>query len=301
MEEEIQLRHPGVVFQEFRRSKGISQDKACQGVCVRKTLSNFELGKADINASYLMQILFNCSISFAEFGNAVRNYQLDLNERFFSEIKGYNCDKEHLLQMFDEIQQSSSTSRLSEVQKLMLKVFLTNIDPKIKLPEINLRKVNEYFWNVKQWGKVELTLLCNVIAELNINTAFLLVNELLLKFKKILLSEKENKHRLLVMLINIIEKAIRIDCKIEAESYLREVENLLRDDDYCDYLFYEINYEYMQGFYLSRYSDYRQGVSKMKQVLRKIANIGNSTMKTVYQNSYYKDLASIERRLKISC
>ncbi|KST90253.1 helix-turn-helix domain-containing protein [Lactococcus lactis] len=70
-EEELAI---GIIFKEFRISKGFSQLEAAGNEISVTHLSNFENGKTVISTNHFLNILQNINVNMFEFQNSLNQY-----------------------------------------------------------------------------------------------------------------------------------------------------------------------------------------------------------------------------------
>ena len=77
----------GETLRGIRKQKGLSMQELAEGICSVSFLSKFERGHSDIALGLFTRILEKLMVSIDEFLYIHNDYQIDLLEQFFKDVR----------------------------------------------------------------------------------------------------------------------------------------------------------------------------------------------------------------------
>ena len=164
-EEELAI---GIIFKDFRISKGFSQMEAAGNEISATHLSNFENGKTILSTHHFFSILQNINVNMFEFQNSLNQYlqEKDLllfNMEMANAFVEKNMSKlriivEELTKKL-EMDSTSTTTKKYKLDYIRAKSILSFIDSSYFLTKNEISFLETYLYKLKEWGQYDIALL----------------------------------------------------------------------------------------------------------------------------------------------
>ena len=164
-EEELAI---GIIFKDFRISKGFSQMEAAGNEISATHLSNFENGKTILSTHHFFSILQNINVNMFEFQNSLNQYlqEKDLllfNMEMANAFVEKNMSKlriivEELTKKL-EMDATSTTTKKYKLDYIRAKSILSFIDSSYFLTKNEISFLETYLYKLKEWGQYDIALL----------------------------------------------------------------------------------------------------------------------------------------------
>ena len=164
-EEELAI---GIIFKDFRISKGFSQMEAAGNEISATHLSNFENGKTILSTHHFFSILQNINVNMFEFQNSLNQYlqEKDLllfNMEMANAFVEKNMSKlriivEELTKKL-EMDSTSTTTKKYKLDYIRAKSILSFIDSSYFVTKNEISFLETYLYKLKEWGQYDIALL----------------------------------------------------------------------------------------------------------------------------------------------
>jgi Rgg/GadR/MutR family transcriptional activator len=287
----------GEVFKDLRIDRGIREREAYKEVCSRSTLCRFEAGISNIGLSTLVDLLKNIDVSTEEYFAEVRNYKLNVNEKFLQTAHRYydegNVDM--LKEMLEELR--SSNRKYDSVRVLMISILINELDERVEVPKQDFESASGYLIGVEIWGYSELCLLVNVIDKLNIHLACSITVELM-KDKKFS-TDKKLKIEFIKILLNVSYSCIKHECLSNADIFLEEAEALINTQRIENSIAERYVFKFIKGYYYLISGEEKVGIQLMKKAIDNFKTTEDKGIVEHYKKYYEEVMAHAKRREKI--
>lgn len=200
----------GTVLKLLRKSKGFTIKEAAGSSFSCSHLSNFENGKTDFSARFLLEELKNINVSIVEFQAFYDNYihtkdsQLICNREITEAYMSHNLAKlRAILYELENKRKSNKNIKKYELEPIRVKALISMIDPTFIISSEEIIILKKYLINLNEWGKYDIELLgqCSIIFDLG--TVSILTQNMLNPGQTTIKIES-NKHALIQTSINII-------------------------------------------------------------------------------------------------
>ncbi|UOC12044.1 helix-turn-helix domain-containing protein [Streptococcus equinus] len=270
----------GKTLKKIRKGKQVSISSLADNYLSKSQISRFERGESEITCSRLVNLLNKLNISVEEF-LIIHNNDCD-KEKDFVDLVNY-VRKSYSLQHYKEIKDLllSSSYRLKNIEKTMLKSIIYSFDCTICPTQNELKELTDYLFKVENWGYYEIILLGNCIRTIEYSAFYLLTKEMLENFIYSSLN-KTNKKLVAQLAINCLIASIDLKNYENCQYLITKIESLLRN---------ELNYYEQTVFlYVLGYYEFMKnkkiGKQKMLQALQVFLILNEKNMYKQYKEHY---------------
>ncbi|MDR0614689.1 MAG: hypothetical protein LBF82_01820 [Lactobacillales bacterium] len=287
----------GEVFQDLRIDRRVRAKEAYEGVCSRSTLCRFEAGVSDISLSILIGLLKNIDVSTEEYFANVRNYELNINEKFLQTVSKYYDDGNigMLKEMLEELR--SSNKKYDSLRVLVVSILINDLDESFEVSNQDFKSASDYLMGVEIWGYSELGMLINIIDKLNINLACSITRDLI-KTKKRFLVNGYQKTQLIKLLINVSYSCIKHENMHSASIFLKEAESLIATQRIENCIAEKYVLKFIKGYYYLILDKEKEGIKLMKKAIDNFKTTEDKGIVERYKIYYKEALEHAEERSK---
>jgi Rgg/GadR/MutR family transcriptional activator len=287
----------GEAFQAFRLSKKISAEKACQGVCSRRTLWNFENGLSSIKHRYLLGLAQNINVPMDEIELAAHDYPLDENEALYEISFQYYYDKniEMLKDLLASKKHAAFYVKENYLYALYISDLINDLDPQFSIPQDILQESSGYLMEISAWSYNELNLFSHTLHLLTIPLSVSLTRDILKK-KKVFLVDNKKKKCLIKTLVNSIFFCLKNDYLEDVFFFLKTGCSLLPEKKFYDFSNEERALNFMYGFYLLMTGKQKEGRQRMMDAICKFLLSGNKLVATQFHRCYDEAIIKLYKK-----
>lgn len=273
----------GEIFKALRESRNLTQNQVVGEEFTSAALSMFESGKSDITLSKFFYILKRIGVSLEEFEYIANNYDFNSFYKLLNKANiAYNENDEYALKKLLEKEKEKSNDIYQEMNCLMLKSLICELDSHYRLSDKEKDKISSYIILIDDWSYYQLILYNNTIRTFNANMINTLSSELLkrsLYYKSIPRNKKLIKEILINTIIVLIDKK-----EIKYANYFKNaLEELLTDEtaiyEKTIFLFVTGALDFHQG-------DEIEGKRKMKDAIDILNKVESYRLAKSYQQNY---------------
>lgn len=275
----------GKLLKQIREGKKISVDYLSKKSLVSKSqIYRFESNESDIILTNLKHILKSLNISLEEF-SLLASIDSDNFKSKMTDIKFFA--NHHKVSELKNILTNDRdfNPKINRLNHILIKSIISTFDKSLSPSIDEVAYITDYLFKTEFWTYYEIILLGNSIRYVNINTAFILTQELL----------KRSQHQLVISNLKLVIQ-MSINCAISCIDN-NKIENakklLIQIKDIIDIepFFFEKNvYLYVKG-----YLEYRQnninGLDQMQNAL----NVFFILDKEGTYKNYYSHYLSIQK------
>ncbi|GAX46870.1 Rgg/GadR/MutR family transcriptional regulator [Pseudolactococcus reticulitermitis] len=231
----------GTVLKLLRKSKGLTIKEAAGNSFSCPHLSNFENGKTEFSARFLLEELKNINVSITEFQAFYDNYihskeyNLISNSEITDAYMSHNLAKLHvILKELDSKHNNNRNIKKYHLEVVRIKSLISIIDPIFKVPLDDIKMLKDYLIKLNEWGKYDIELLGQCCLIFDLGTISILTQNMLNPGQTTIKIEG-NKHALIQTSINIINLFI----SKKQFNLARNLINHLETNDIHEYYMYE--------------------------------------------------------------
>ncbi|MDR1012980.1 MAG: hypothetical protein LBL38_01785 [Lactobacillales bacterium] len=240
----------GEMFQKHRKLRALSAEEASEGICDKRTLSQFENGKKQLGYAAFLALAQKIYLPLEEIDSVAKNYQSDPNEQFFKNVHYYYHEKniDQLKALLKEEKEATKSKIGNCLTILMLSAMIHDLDHNFPIPENVFQNASNYLFNTKQWSYYELSLFCNVAHVLKIDLSCTLMHNII-NHKEIFCNTNDRKRLLIITLINVMYPCLQHDCFDDFNVFFELAYRLIVEKRH-HYMREECTLDFLEGLYM---------------------------------------------------
>lgn len=256
----------GEIIKKMRESKGLTQRQLSEGIISKNFLSRFERGESRLNSESFFALLERMNLSLLEYQALLT--QGDHSQRhFYEQLKQFRIQSdpyllEQLLQEEQRCAQHDPNIRHRH-NGVLIEAHLLQKQGK-SLSQDKKQIIQDYLFDVEDWGLYEIELFGNFIPFLNQIETHHMVKEIYHKMS--LFNDSETYHRILCrILLNIY-----ITDVAHQPKQAKDIQPLLEKifDKYPNVLYYEkLRYRFFEGILWIQEGKKRQGDDRCRNMI----------------------------------
>lgn len=273
----------GEIFKALREGRNLTQNQVVGEEFTSAALSMFESGKSDITLSKFYFILKQIGVTLEEFEYIVNDYDFNsfyklLNKAYIA----YNENNDYALKKLLEKEEKNVTGIYQEMNCLMLKNLICELNNQYCLTEKEKAKISSYLILIDDWSYYQLILYGNTIRALKTEMINTLSRELL-KRSSFYKSIPRNKKLIREILINTI--IILIDKKElkYAHFFKNAVQELLIDETA---IYEKTIFLFVRGVLDFHSGKELEGKKKMRDAIEIFNKVESYRLAKTYQQNY---------------
>ncbi|MCT3091848.1 Rgg/GadR/MutR family transcriptional regulator [Lactococcus lactis] len=230
----------GIIFKEFRISKGFSQLEAAGNEISVTHLSNFENGKTVISTNHFLNILQNINVNMFEFQNSLNQYfqkkdlllfNIEMADAFAEKnVSKLRMITEELHKKL-EISSTISTTKKYRLDYIRAKSILSFVDSSYFLTKSEITFLENYLYNLKEWGQYDIAILGQCAQFLDFIH--------LIELSDRMINPSQNsinipyvKQAIIQTVLNIINIFVDAGLYTPARKFIKYLENIKINDNY---------------------------------------------------------------------
>jgi len=283
----------GETFRKIREEKGYSMKQVAEGIVSISFLSKFERGDSDISLSLFVQLLDRLFLSFDEFEFLHLDHKTSEMERFFqaSNQAYLSRDLKSLRILKEEELEKWRRTKLDPYRcnAIMIQVYEGIIkEVETTAREEDLDFLYHYLFKVEVWGYYELFLYNSTILLLQPEMV-LHLSDIVYKNRKKVEDHKKLKDLMIRIFLNTLifltggenpDFLYQKEC-LRFFNYLEEID--IPEED----LAARNEVIYLQGIYLLRIGQRKEGKEKIEESIERLQSLG-AHQSAKYREDYYK-------------
>ncbi|MCL1990606.1 MAG: helix-turn-helix domain-containing protein [Defluviitaleaceae bacterium] len=274
----------GKIFKKVRENRNFSQRKVANGILSPSLLSDFENGERDIKLVRFYHILEKIGVTFEEFIHIANDYEFSGFQRILHKVSDlYQSGNEIALKklLLEETAKNKNEDIYHELNCLMIKVLISEIDKGFTLSQKEKDKITDYLVSIYDWAYYELLLYNNTMRVLG-SPVIRQLSEAMLSFTKFYKEIPRNKNLMITIMLNTM--IIFVDRKEvdDAIKFRQATEHLMAETD----IFERAMFLYISGaidFYRGKIDE---GKKKMEDVIDIFEKVGSVNLARDYQQGY---------------
>lgn len=167
--EQEQLMQLGELYRELRTARGLKLKDIARENLSTSHLSRFENGQTMLTADKLLMAIEGIHMSFSEFSHATNQYQETVYfQRSRQLAQLYNQhDIDGLKAMIDEIDGDEVFDTYIQLNKLVVKVAIFNLDNSYTIPDNDKEALVRYLYDIEEWTTYEVYIFGNTMTALS--------------------------------------------------------------------------------------------------------------------------------------
>ena len=158
----------GKIFRELRQEKGLSLEKASEGVISISQLSHFERGKGDLTTGKFFALIKNIDVSIDEFSAILTN---DASSLLFEQAgRLEQAGKiDELVKLYENERKiyRKTNERQHQLNEIALKSMLINYGKVKSLTTIEQEILENYFYEIEEWKPSNLRFFAIALTQLD--------------------------------------------------------------------------------------------------------------------------------------
>ncbi len=158
----------GKIFRELRQEKGLSLEKASEGVISISQLSHFERGKGDLTTGKFFALIKNIDVSIDEFSAILTN---DASSLLFEQAgRLEQAGKiDELVKLYENERKiyRKTNERQHQLNAIALKSMLINYGKVKSLTTIEQEILENYFYEIEEWKPSNLRFFAIALTQLD--------------------------------------------------------------------------------------------------------------------------------------
>ncbi|QLB52567.1 MutR family transcriptional regulator [Streptococcus sanguinis] len=275
----------GPVFRDFRLNGHYSLKEAAGEVCSTSQLSRFELGESDMTLSKFLDLLDNIHVTFENFMDKARNFQLNDHIAMMSQIIPLYYSKD--IEGFQKLQakqlekaKEDSSPLYYELNWILLQGLICQRDSRFSMEQADLDKVADYLFQVEDWTMYELILFGNLYTFYEVDYVYRMAKEVL-KNKCLFMQIGRQRNLVRLLLLNFWLHCLEHGDLNKATYFEDQVKIFLEDPTA---IYEKTIFVYIKGFKLYIEGDKQVGINKMCDAIQVFEVVG-----AAQQVEYYKE------------
>jgi Rgg/GadR/MutR family transcriptional activator len=293
----------GRFLKQLRKTKKITQEKACKGIFSRRTLSSIENGSSNnIDLRYLFNLsqIFNFPLN--EIVVETNDYLMD-KLTFLDRIQLYYNDKNLLAlqNMLKEKRKEAFANKEQYLHILLLSDYIYYLDSSYPIQKSDVKNAIDYLEKVEVWNYLNVILFGQVAHLLNINLVCSFAKDIIKHHKKAFLVNRLKKHYLINTLINVIYFCLEENYLKYVKFFLDNAYSLIAQPQIIEYIGGKLFLDYEYGYYLLMNGEQKKGQKIMSNVIAIFSLSGHDVLADKFQQIYNEAIIKITKDKNHCC
>lgn len=239
----------GFIFRNIRLDRNYSLSEVSEGILSASFLSKFERGDSDISLSKFYLLLERLNVTMEEFSFISNDYKPTQIEVLMRNVRvAYENNNLKLLIKFEQVELEKLKKynfKSYKYNAIMIRALAHDLDKDIEIKNTDIKSLNNYLFNIENWGLYEIMLFGNSMSILSIDSIITFSKEILNK-TQMYSSIRKNKEHLIRVLLNTIIYCIDLNKVTSASYFINSAEKIIEQSDFY---FEKIKLLYLTGIY----------------------------------------------------